>query len=145
MKASSFKLEFQTSQKTNFATPIIVSKILAKLQDKKYELCEVTDKRITFKWSILRFVWNFKAPYILDGGDFEITKSEQGTIVVLNYFINTLSYLLIFFALGIFLVIQGEYFAILFFGIFFLIATVFQYNTTKNVGKELLNDMLIEE
>src|ERR1700733_6532367 len=140
MKIPSFKLKFQTSQITDFDTPIITGKILVKLQNKKYQICAVTDNSITFRWDPFRLVWNFQAPYLLDGGDFEITKSEQGTIVVLNYSINTLYPLFIITAMMTILIIQGEYFGILFFGIFFLIAATHQYITTKKVGKELLSD-----
>ena len=142
MKTSSFKFKFQTSQKTNFGSAIIVNKIIARLQDEKYDISKVTDKSISFKRSPFRLVWNFQAPYILDGGNFEISKSEQETIVVLHYFINILYYLLIWISLAIFLINQGEYSAILFFGAFILIAAFFQYNVSKNVGKDLLNDIL---
>jgi hypothetical protein len=114
MKTSNFKLKFQTSQKTDFAGAIIVSKILAKLEEEKYDISKVTDKSIAFKQSPFRLLWNFQAPYILDGGNFEIKRSEQETIVVLHYFINILNYLLIWVALVIFLITQGEYSAILF-------------------------------
>lgn len=145
MKIQNFKLKFQTSQITHFATPIIIGKILAKLQDKKYQISSSTDKSITFRWNPFKLVWNFQAPSILDGGVFEITQSEQGTIVVLNYFINTLYPLLIITAFATFFIIQGEYFGILFFGAFFLAVGVYQYTTTKNIGKKLLNEVLTND
>jgi len=145
MKTSNFKLKFQTSQITNCTSPITISKILTKLQNKKYEICEITDTNITFKWSTFRLVSNSNALYILDGGEFEISKSEEGTIVILSYFINTWYYLIIIIAFITFLVIQGAYFGILFFGIFFLMAAGFQYTITKNAGEELLTDMLDED
>jgi|SRR5882672_7553415 len=145
MKILDFKLRFQTSQITNLAAPIVISNILTKLKDKKYQVLNVTDRNITFKWNSFKLVSNFKAPYILDGGNFEITESEQGTVVVLNYFINTLYSLLIIILLITFVTIQGEYFGIFFFGIFYLIAATFQYTITKNAGKELLRNILIED
>ena len=142
MKTSSLKFKFQTSQKTNFGSAIIVNKIIARLQDEKYDISKVTDKSISFERSPFRLVWNFQAPYILDGGNFEISKSEHETIVVLHYFINIFYYFLIWIALAIFLINQGEYSAILFFGAFILIGAFFQYNVSKNVSKDLLNDIL---
>ena len=145
MKIPNFKLRFQTSQITVVAATIIIKKILEKLEDKKYQIRAVTDTKVAFGWDPFRWVWNFQAPYILDGGNFEITKSEKGSIVVLNYFIDTLYPLLIITAFVTFFTIQGEYFGILFFGTFFLIAGTYQYFTTKNVGKELLNSVLTED
>ena len=142
MKTPNFKLRFQTSQQTNLNSPIIVSKILVKLEDKKYEICKVTDKSVTFKWNPFRPVWNFQAPYILDGGNFEITKSEAGSIVVLNYFINPVSYILIWFGLVILLITEGQYLGILFLGTLILIFAIVQYNVTKNEGEDLLSDIL---
>lgn len=82
MKIHNFKLKFQTSQITHFATPIIVGKILAKLQDKKYQISSSTDKSITFRWDSFKLVWNFQAPYILDEGVFEFTKSEKNRLLI---------------------------------------------------------------
>jgi hypothetical protein len=145
MKIPKFRFKFQASQKTDFSNPIIVEKILAKLKDKKYIILGVTDNTITFERNPFRLVWNFQAPYILDEGDFKITKSEQGTIVVLNYFFNILYLIAISTAFVVFCIINGLFFGALFFGLFYLIAGVFQYNTTKNVGEELLNDILTED
>ncbi|MDB5132344.1 MAG: hypothetical protein JWR02_2093 [Mucilaginibacter sp.] len=144
MNIPNFKLTFQTSQITSFATPIVVGRILTKLQNKKYQICSTTDNSITFRWNPFRLLWNFQAPYVLDGGVVEITKLEKETIVVLNYYINTLYSLLVFTALITGIIIQGDYIAILFFGILFLTAGVYQYYTTKRVGKELLNYILTE-
>lgn len=142
MKTPNFKLKFQTSQITNLASPIIINKIITKLQDKKYE---ITERRITFERNSFQLVPNFKAPYILDGGNFEIIKSEQETVVVLSYFINVLYSLLIIIALITFATIQGEYFDIFFFGTFYLIARTFQYTITKNAGRDLLRNILTED
>jgi hypothetical protein len=145
MKISKFRFEFQASQKTDFSAPVIVEKILTKLKDKKYCIDEATDNSITFEWNPFRLVWNFQAPYILDGGDFKITKSEQGTIVILNYFHNILYQLAVLTMLITICIVQGLFIGVLFFGLFYLIAGVFQYNTTKNVGRELLSDILTED
>jgi len=144
MKLPNFKLKFQISQTTSFDTPTIIDKILTKLENKKYQIRAVTDNTITFRWNPFRLVWNFQAPFLLDGGDFEIAKTAQGAIVVLNYYINVLYPLLIIIGFMTVLITDGDYSDISFFGIFFLLAGAFQYITTKSVGKELLRDILTE-
>jgi hypothetical protein len=143
MNISSFKLKFQISQTTHFATSNVIDRILVRLQDKKYQISNVTNSSVRFGQNTSKLVWNFKAPYVLDGGNFEITRSEQETVVVLSYFINVLPSLLIIIALLIFVVIQGEYFGIFFFGLFYIIAGSFQYTITKSAGRELLTSVLV--
>lgn len=138
----SFKLKFQTSQITHLPALDISEKIIKKLKDKKYEIEEVSDQNIIFGRPLFELVWNFEAPYILDGGDFEITKSEKGTTIILNYFIKTFYPILIFTLLMTFMLIREEYFGLLFFAIFFLITGTIQFFTTQNVGKELLKDII---
>ena len=145
MKISNFKLKFKTSQTTNLNTSVIINKILTELRDKKYEIQEVTTESVVFKWNQFRLVPNYKAGYILDGGNFEIIKSDQETVVVLSYFINILYSLIIIAALITFVILQGEYFGIFFFGIFYLIAASFQYTMTKNAGIELLRNIFTED
>ncbi len=144
MKISNFKLKFQASQITDFDSPIIIDKIITTLQNKKYQISEVTDKGIKFGFNPFKLAWNFKAPYILDEGCFEIIKSDQGTVVILNYSINILYFFLFLTTFIIFLLIQNEYFVMLFFSIVFLIIGVSQYTITQNVGKELLKEVLTE-
>jgi hypothetical protein len=145
MKTPKFRLSFQTSQVTDLEPSLLLGKIAAKLEDKKYVIREVTTNMVRFSWDPWKLVWNFQAPYILDGGNFEITNSETGTIVVLNYFVNGLYPLLIITTMLTFMTVHGDYWGISFFGLFFLVAATFQYFTTKNVGKDLLRDILREE
>lgn len=138
----SFKLKFQTSQTTKLNNTIIVDKIVAKLNEKKYEVLEIKDDVIIFGRPFFELVWNHQVPYLLDGGNFIIKKSETETIVVMHYFIKTLYLLIISITFLIYMLYIEFYEGLLFFGVFFLIAGLIQFFITKNVGHKLLNDIL---
>lgn len=144
MKTPSFKISFQTSQTTDLPNELIVFNIRSKLRAEGYEILTLPDKSLSFKFPPFKFVWNFEAPYILDGGVFKISQTEQGTMVTLSYFVNMLYSLLVFIFLTTVVIIDGEYWAILFFGTFFFAASIFQYFTSKNVGKKLLTSIVAE-
>jgi len=144
MKIPTFKISFETSQITDLATELVIFNIRSKLREGGYEILTLPDKSLSFKFPPFKFVWNFEAPYILDGGVFKISLTEQGTVVTLSYFINMLYPLLVFSVFITGIIIEGEYWAILFFGVIIFVASVFQYFTTKNVGKKLLSSILTE-
>jgi hypothetical protein len=144
MNIPTFKIRFETSQTTDLATEMVIFNIRSKLREEGYEILTLPDKSLSFKFPPFKFVWSHQAPYILSGGVFEVRATTEGTIVTLDYFINMLSQLLIFTFLVTAIIIDGEYWAILFFGTFFFVASIFQYFTTKNVGKKLLNSILAE-
>lgn len=138
----SFKLKFQTSQTTHLDDAIILEKIVTILNNKKYEVLEIKGNSVTFGRPFFELVWNHEVPYILDGGNFMIEKSESETIVVLDYFIKTLYPLIISIAFLMYMVYIELYEGLLFFGTFFLITGTYQFFATKNVGKKLLNNIL---
>jgi len=140
-----FRLKFQTSQTTQLDKTIILEKIITKLNDKKYEVLEVKDDVITFGRPFFELMWRHEAPYILDGGSFNVIALEKEKTVVLNYYINTFFPLLVFGAFITFILIQEFYEGLFFFGAFFLITGLIQFFTSKNVGKKLLNDILTGE
>ena len=144
MNLPSLKLKFKTSKNTNLNASLIKTRITKKLENKKYVILESANNSIKFGSRTFELVWNFQAPFLLDGGNFQINEMEEETLVTLDYFIDTLYSLLVIAAIIVVIIIQGEYSAILFFGLFYLIAAVFQYFTTKNVGKNLLDDILGE-
>lgn len=138
----SLKLKFQTTQTTHLEASIISKRILRKLEDKKYEIKEVSNSTIVFGRPIFELVWNFEVPHILDGGSFELIESENGITVVLNYFIKTFYLILIFTSISIFLINLAEYMALLLFGLFFLFTGIIQFFTTRNVGQKLLKEII---
>jgi hypothetical protein len=75
---------------------MVIFNIRSKLQEKGYEISTLPDKSLSFRFPPFKIVWNFQAPYILDGGAFKVTETSEGTIVTLDYFINTLYPLLFF-------------------------------------------------
>lgn len=145
MGYKNFRIEFQTSQITNLSASVIREKIFAKLNDKKYVVEDDENNTITFGRELFELVWSFEAPYILDGGCFEIIESEKGIIVVLNYFLKTLYFLLMVIIFMILLISNQLYTGIFFFTTFFLCIGIYQFFTTKNVGEKLLRDILTDK
>jgi hypothetical protein len=145
MNIPSFKLTFQASEISVLDNSIIINKILAELESKKYRVRSVSDSSIIFDWNPWRLMWSFQTPYLLDGGHLEISKSENGSLVVLTYFIETLYSFLTIATVSTILIVQGEYGGLAFLGTFFLIISTYQYFTTKNVGKNLLKVILDDE
>lgn len=146
MKSSWLKLKFTVSRNTDFDNLLIRRRIKDKLTSKNYVILESNNNCIRFGRHAFEFVWNYQAPYILDGGKFQIDKlSEDKTVVSLSYFINTFYSFLKLSIIIIAVLIQGEHIIIWFFILFFTIASIFQYFTTKSVGKNLLNDILTKE
>jgi len=140
-----FRLKFQISQTTNFSPSIVREEIFARLKDKKYLIEEATSNKVIFGRELFELVWNFEAPYILDGGSFEIIESEKGTTVILSYFIKTLYTLLFFIAFIIFIISKEAYYAIFFVTTFYLLVGFSQFFITKRVGEKLLRDILTKE
>lgn len=142
MNIPKFKLRFRTSQTTDITPSIVFDRIVANMEANKYQIQLQTDKAVKFGRNPFQLVWNFQAPSKLDGGIFEINQSEQKVIVVLHYFINTLYPLAMIIALILFFTIQGDYLAVGVFGVFFILTGMYQYFTTRNVGRQLLADIL---
>ena len=142
MKIPNLKLSFQISRTTNLDDFVIVYNIRQVLGNKKYRVRALSENNIIFDFNPWRFVWNHQAPYILDGGDFKISTTGEVTTVTMNYFIDLLWPLIQMAAILVLLIIQEFYIGILFFAAFFLIASTFQYFTTRNVGRELLDEIL---
>lgn len=141
-KVPSLKLKYQVSQSTHLDVKTMSSKILNQLNEKKYTVTEERFNSLSFTYQPTSSIWRFKDHYTLGGGKFEFVESGKGHVVNFTYFINILNFLAITVIAILFLLFQEAYLATLIFGIFFLMAGIHQYITTKIVGKKLLRDIL---
>jgi len=139
------KLNFHISRKSNLETPIIIYRVLSKLNDQNYFIDTVTDNRVIFDDEPWKLIWNFQSVRRLDGGEFEINTSANGTITSFNYHLNILSPLLMLAALTVFFLIQGMYEGILFFCAFYLIAIAAHIITLKSVARRMLEEIFNED
>jgi hypothetical protein len=136
------KLRFKVSQSTILEPPIVIERIHLKLNDKKYNVIEVTDNTVIFKERPWVLMWNFQAARRLDGGHFEIDLSNNGQSVSLNYYINLLPLLVAITLLEIFTIRDRIYDASIFFGVFFLIAGFIQTIVVRGVARQMLREIL---
>ncbi|MEE1946641.1 hypothetical protein VRU48_16060 [Pedobacter sp. KR3-3] len=141
---SGLKFKFEASQVTGLTASELVKNIVAILAKENYEIEDQTNRSIVFSQEPFGLVWNFEAPYLLDGGQFEFKELGAETTVVLTYFVSMAYSLLVFMAVMIFVVATGFYWGLLLFGAFFLFAGARQFFITKTVGKELLAKVLTE-
>jgi hypothetical protein len=78
------KVNCKVSQSTTIDPKIIIGRIQLKLQDKRYDILEVTGNSVKFyddPW-VLR--WRHQQVRTLDGGSFKI----DNKLVILNYYLN---------------------------------------------------------
>ncbi|MFI5138092.1 MAG: hypothetical protein ACHQIM_09705 [Sphingobacteriales bacterium] len=139
------KIKYHASKSTDLEPSVIIEKILAKLNTKKYRITNVTNNEVTFDdWRVL-FVSRVKALRRLDGGKFEISTSDNGTMVNFSYHLNFLPLLLVIGALMASLAYDGDYGGVIFFGVFYAIAGFVQNIATKDAGKAMLSVILTGE
>ncbi len=132
------KLKYKISQPTNLDGKIIIDTIIAKLEHNKYRILSVGYDSVNFDESPWKLMWNFQAVRRLEGGRFEVDILGKDTSVSLKYYINLLPQLFVIAALTIGLVANGEYYAPIFFFLFYFVAIMIQTVTLKEVATELL-------
>ncbi len=97
-------LKYHVARSTDLEPSVIIEKILSKLKAEKYRVTKVTKSSVTFDdWRVL-IMSRIKAFRRLDGGEFEISNSDNGVVVSFNYHLNTLPYLLVVGALVVSLI-----------------------------------------
>jgi hypothetical protein len=136
-----FKLNSQISQTTTLETNAIIENIRFQLNEKDYRLIDVTDKSVTFDINQWALRWNFK-PERLDGGKFKISTSDNYTTVILSYYNDMLTPLIVFAALIVDLLIDSNYDIIIFFAAFYFVSGIIKIIISKIKSKQLLNDIL---
>jgi len=136
-----FRLNHHISEKTALENETIILNTLAELSDKKYTVISFTDSNLKFKTNPWEIGWNF-SPVTLDGGEFNLTVSDQETLVTLNYYDGFLPRIVTITFLTICLIFDGQYDGILFFSAFFLITSIIHHFILKNNAKELLWNIL---
>ncbi|MEO6630580.1 MAG: hypothetical protein ABIN13_02620 [Mucilaginibacter sp.] len=136
-----FRLNYKVSEKTALDHEVIILNILSRLSHKKYKVISFTESNFKFKTNPWELGWNF-SPITIDGGEFKLTNSKNGSTIELNYYDNILPRLFVIAFLAITLIIEGAYEGILFFVAFFLITGIIHTFTLKNRARELLREIL---
>jgi hypothetical protein len=135
-----FKLKYQLIQTTNLESELLIERMQLVLNDKGYRLINITNDSVKFDTNPWKFEWNF-SPTTLDGGEFKITASNDERTIHLDYYFNILPGLFSLLFLIMVVINAGEYDGVLFFGSFFLIASVVHIFVLKGKAKELLHDI----
>lgn len=136
------KLKFKISQTTDLAPEIIIDRIKAELDQNKYRVLSVTNNSVKFDESPWKLMWNFQAVRRLDGGEFEVSLQDNLTSVTFGYYRSLIAPIIIIIAISIGLIKDGEYYAPLFFLLFYVIALTFNTVTLKGVANEMLCEVM---
>ncbi|SDP60756.1 hypothetical protein SAMN05428975_2049 [Mucilaginibacter sp. OK268] len=136
------KLKFKISQTTNLAPEIIIDRIKGELDQKKYRVLTMTNSSVKFDESPWKLMWNFQAVRRLDGGEFEVSLQDNLTSVTFSYYLSLIAPIIILIAISIGLIKDGEYYAPLFFLLFYVVAVTFQVITLKDVANEMLSEII---
>ena len=136
------KLKFKISQTTDLAPEIIIDRIKAELDKNKYRVLSVTNNSVKFDESPWKLMWNFQAVRRLDGGEFKVSLQDNLTSVSFSYYLSLIAPIIILIAISIGLITNGEYYAPLFFLLFYAVAVTFQVITLKDVANEVLSEVM---
>ena len=136
------KLKFKISQTTDLAPEIIIDRIKAELDQNKYRVLSVTNNSVKFDESPWKLMWNFQAVRRLDGGKFDVSLQDNLTSVTFNYYLSLITPIMILIVISIGLITNGEYYAPLFFLLFYVVAVTFQVITLKDVANEVLSEII---
>lgn len=134
------KLKFSISQTTRLDPQIINGLILLKLKDEKYTVSDVTRNSVKFYDNPWKLVW--KEIKRLDGGKFEINPIDNSVLVSFNYYLSLILPIIILIIVSTILIIQGQYYAPLFFLSFYTMVLVFYAMILKGVATEMLTEIL---
>ena len=136
-----FKLRYHISKETDMEPDELIERILFQLNDKKYRIIDVTDRSVKFDVKLWRQMirWNGKQIQV-DGGEFEISTTDSGTMIGLNYYYDLLQTLTLITLCTVAAIIQGHYLILLFLP-FYLINEIIYNRNIKREAKNILNEM----
>ena len=139
------KLRFHISRTVKLEPQIINGLILLKLKDNGYRVQDVTTKSIAFDDNPWRPRWNFENVRRLDGGKFEIDPSGDSVTITLSYYISLTVPILILAMISVGAMINEDYYAPLFFLLFYIIVISIRAIISKDVANSILDEMFNEQ
>ncbi|SDD94947.1 hypothetical protein SAMN05216464_103131 [Mucilaginibacter pineti] len=136
------KLKFKISQSTDLAPRVIVDRINAKLEKEDYRIINITTDLVEFDESMWKLMSRSKAMTRLDGGTFEINLQDNLASVTFSYYLSLIAPIAVLTAISVCLIINGEYYAPLFFISFYIIAITIHAAILKGVANDMLNEII---
>lgn len=136
------KIKFKLSQSTSLTAPVVIRRTVSLLEDEEYRVSNLTSNIVEFKGSTWKLRWSHEAAARLDGGKFELSTSGDEVLVTFSYYTSLTAPLLVFIAIAIGLISDGQYNVILFFFLFYLFGVSIQIITQRGTAKDILNSIL---
>jgi hypothetical protein len=136
------KLRFKITRSTSLSPPALTGKIVSRLDYGNYRVVNVTAHVVEFNDPPWKLMERTKAMKRLDGGQFEIRVSDTQILIIFNYYVSLTAPIFMFIGLSAFLIYQGEYYGILFFLAFYLVALPIQIIMQRGAANDMLNSIL---
>ena len=80
------KLKYKIAKTTQLSSETIISRILSKVEEKKYGLVDVTKSSVSFDDNRCLIVGNWEYASRLHSGKFEVVDNDKSNIVVFEYY-----------------------------------------------------------
>jgi len=136
------KLNFNIIQETNLQPKAVIDLLVSKLKGKEYKILEETDESLIFYHNPWMPRWNFQPIIALDGGNVEISISNNNNLIKFSYYLDFFPLSLMVGLVIIATIRDRQYDGALFFVCFYSISSIISIIRAKISAKKILREIL---